>query len=233
MPINIAAIDQSASTLYFKLYTSIHYHTTLEWNKKGMNSLNSYNIKQYESDEFVFENKYLNVFEFRKTRLELKRTYLTTLVSNHSINYTALYDRSLLQSYSAQPTLLACQCSSQELILKYARATRELNSGPFAPAHECVTTRPLRSLWIILADAQMRLESSTETARPIGRRWNRTTENSSGTSGRRAASSSSGGTWPRWMTSVLDSTQPRREHSATARKLAPDRIMCCAVNVLN
>ena len=26
------------------------------------------------------------------------------------VNYTALYDHSLLQSYSAQPTLLACQC---------------------------------------------------------------------------------------------------------------------------
>ena len=33
---------------------------------------------------------------------------------------------------------------ARELNLKYARATRELNPGPFALADECITTRPPR-----------------------------------------------------------------------------------------
>ena len=41
---------------------------------------------------------------------------------------------------------LPASVEARELNLKYARATRELNSGPFAPAAECVTTRPPRLL---------------------------------------------------------------------------------------
>ena len=37
---------------------------------------------------------------------------------------------------------LPVSVEARELNLKYARATGELNLGPFAPAAECVTTRP-------------------------------------------------------------------------------------------
>ena len=37
---------------------------------------------------------------------------------------------------------------ARELNLKYARATGKLNPGPFAPAAECVTTRPPRRQYI-------------------------------------------------------------------------------------
>ena len=43
----------------------------------------------------------------------------------------------------SQHCLPAC-VEARELNLKYARATGELNPGPFAPAAECVTTRPPR-----------------------------------------------------------------------------------------
>ena len=45
---------------------------------------------------------------------------------------------------------LPASVETQELNLKYARVTGELNPGSFAPAAECLTTRPPRP-----ADADM------------------------------------------------------------------------------
>ena len=45
---------------------------------------------------------------------------------------------------------LSASVEAQELNLNCTRATGKLNSGPFAPAAECVTTRPPRPIVITL-----------------------------------------------------------------------------------
>ena len=72
------------------------------------------------------------------------------------VNYTALYDHSLSQPYSAQPTLLACQCRGPRIKFQIGSCDRKLNPGPFAPAAECTTIRPARPrLWLMFDEISM------------------------------------------------------------------------------
>ena len=72
----------------------------------------------------------------------LQPKYQTT-----AVNYTALYDHSLLQPYTAQPTLLACQCRGPRSKSQICSGDREIEPEPIALAAECLTRgqpRPLK-----------------------------------------------------------------------------------------
>ena len=53
-------------------------------------------------------------------------------------HYTALYDHSCSNRIAHSQHCLLASVAARELNLKYARATWELNPGPFAPAAESV-----------------------------------------------------------------------------------------------
>ena len=87
---------------------------------------------------------YLGPFTDFQLRLRSSTPSLQPKYQTTGVDYTALYDHSLLQPHSAQPTLLACQCRGPRIKSQICSGTGELNPGPFAPAAECVTTRPPR-----------------------------------------------------------------------------------------
>ena len=68
----------------------------------------------------------------------LQPKYQTT-----GVNCTAAYTTTVCCNRTAlNPHCLPINVEARELNLKYARATGELNPGPFAPAAECITDRP-------------------------------------------------------------------------------------------